>query len=432
MPKSRAIFLSLIILIFAGFAALFALPQKMTGWFPWRPYLFGLDIAGGTSLVYSADVSGIEPRLHLDAMEGLREVIERRVNIFGVSEPRVEVAKSGGEWRLLVELAGIKDVNEAIKMIGETPFLEFREEGESGNFIPTELTGKYLARAEFAFDQRTYEPIVELQFNSEGAKLFGDITKRNIGKRVAIVLLCPPDCVEDPASGKLTDRVLTAPVVREVIPSGRAQISGGFTVTEARELARRLNQGALPVPITLVSQQTIGAILGEEALAKSVVAGLIGFALVAAFMMAFYRGSGAVAVVALCVYASLTLAIFKLIPVTLTLAGIAGFILSVGMAVDANILIFERTKEELRKGRDMAVALKEGFSRAWPSIRDSNITTIISSIVLYTFATSMLKGFALTLMIGVVISMFSSITVTRWFLLSTVRRSAGWWFGIKV
>jgi protein-export membrane protein SecD len=431
MTKTRAIIISLAILIFAGTAAVFAYPQRVLEWFPWRPYSFGLDIAGGTSLIYIADVSDIDPALHSEAMDGLADVITRRVDIFGVLEPRIEVARSGEEWRLLVELAGIKDVREAIRMIGDTPFLEFREEIEANVFARTELTGRYLSRAEFGFDPQTREPVVNLQFNPEGARIFGEITERNVGERVAIVLLCPPDCEQDPVTGELVDRTLTAPVVREAIPGGTAQISGGFTVNEARELARRLNQGALPVPISLASQRTVGATLGEWALAQSANAGIIGFALVAIIMILLYRGAGIIAVLALIVYVVIILALFKLIPVTLTLAGIAGFILSIGMAVDANILIFERTKEELRRGRTMAVALREGFSRAWPSIRDSNITTIISAIVLYTFAPSLIKGFALTLIIGVLVSMFSAIVVTRLFLASAVRGSAIWWFGVK-
>ncbi len=258
-----------------------------------------------------------------------------------------------------------------------------------------------------------------LQFNQEGAKLFGEITSRNVGKPVAIFLDGGP---------------ISVPTVENAITDGRAQITGQFTFDEAKLLARRLNEGALPVPITLISQRSVGAILGEEALQNSVRAGAIGFLLVSLFMILYYRLSGVIAVAALLVYTAFVLAIFKLIPVTLTLAGIAGFVLSVGMAVDANILIFERTKEELRKGKALVASLADGFSRAWPSIRDSNITTIITSIVLYTFATSIIKGFALTLLIGVLVSMFSAIFVTRQFLRAFVpssERAARWWFGVK-
>lgn len=426
IARGRAILFSIYILLVAGAAAVFAYPERPLPWFPWKEYSLGLDIAGGTSLTYRADLSAVSGRDQAEAMEGLRDVVERRVNLFGVKEPRVEAARQGGEWRLLVELAGIKDINEAIRLIGDTPFLEFRRECTDAEraavpegmpcFMPTPLTGKYLKRAEMTFHPTTGEPIVSLTFDAEGAKLFADLTRENLNKLLPIYLDGAP---------------ISVPTVREIIPSGQAQITGEFTIEEARMLARRLNEGALPVPIELVSQRTVGATLGQGALAASVRAGIIGFLAVAAFMLLFYRGAGLCAIAALGVYAALVLAIFKIIPVTLTLAGIAGFLLSVGMAVDANILIFERTKEELRRGRPMAEALREGFSRAWPSIRDSNVTTVITSVVLYTFATSIIKGFALTLLIGVLISMFSAITVTRFFLVSAVRQSPRWWFGVK-
>lgn len=418
-----------VIIVLALAAGLFVFPRFS---FPSKPFRLGLDIAGGTALTYRADLANVEAGQRAEAMAGLKDVVERRINLFGVEEPRIEVAKTPEEWRLVVELAGIKDINEAIRRIGDTPVLEFREERtkedtdailarqKSGKdlladpqFKPTPLIGKYLDRAEVNFDS-TGKPVVSLSFNAEGSKLFSDLTSRNVGKRIAIYLLCPPDCVE----GSPPDRLLTAPVVREAIPSGKAQISGQFTLDEAKELARRLNEGALPVPITLIEQRTVGATLGQEALSKSIRAGILGFALVALFMIAYYRLYGFFAALALLIYSALVLAIFKIIPVTLTLPGIAGFILSIGMAVDANILIFERTKEELRQGKPRQVALAEGFGRAWPSIRDSNISTIITSIILYTFATSIVRGFALTLLIGVLVSMFSAIYVTRTFLLS--------------
>lgn len=426
MNRKRAILLSLVVLVAAVAAGLFAYPEQKAAWFPWRQYTLGLDIAGGTSLTYIADLSAVAPENRAEAMEGLKDVIERRADIHGVKEPRVEIARQAGEWRLLVDIAGIKDANEAIRMIGDTPFLEFRrectEEERQGIaadelcFVPTPLTGKYLERAELVFNEITREPMVLLAFDADGTNIFADLTRENLGRPLAIYLDGAP---------------ISIPVVQEVIPTGEAQITGQFTFHEARTLVRRLNEGALPVPIDLVSQRTIGATLGREALATGVRAGIIGLLAVAVFMMFFYRGAGACAALALCVYVLFALAIFKAIPVTLTLAGIAGFILSIGMAVDANILIFERTKEELRKGRQMQEALRNGFSRAWTSIRDANVTTIISAVILYTFATSIIRGFALTLLIGVLISMFSAVTVTRFFLASVVRESPRWWFGIR-
>jgi protein-export membrane protein SecD len=429
IERRKAVLLSIFIIILTAFGVFFATPKRISGpwldFLPWKEYSLGLDISGGTSLIYRADLSNVDPKSHSDAMEGLKDVIERRVNLFGVKEPRVEVARQSGEWRLIVELAGIKDINEAIKVIGSTPFLEFRREcteeerkdlpEDKPCFKPTGFTGKYLKRAEMVFHPTTGEPVVSITFNEEGAKIFAELTKENLNKLLAIYLDGAP---------------ISIPRVNEVIPSGEAQITGKFTIDEAKTLARRLNEGALPVPIELISQRTIGATLGEGALKASIKAGILGFILVVIFMILFYRGAGLAAVFALCVYTIVVLSIFKIIPVTLTLSGIAGFILSIGMAVDANILIFERTKEELRKGKNMMSALNDGFLRAWPSIRDSNVTTIITSIVLYTFATSIIKGFALTLLIGVLASMFSAITVTRLFLISILGRSTKWWFGI--
>ena len=427
----------------------------------WKiPFRLGLDLQGGTHLVYRADLSGLQGDPN-SSMSGLRDVIERRINLFGVAEPLVSVNKAGDDWRLIVELAGIKDINQAIKMIGETPFLEFREERsvserdenlkttlgeEMANkikdaicfnsqaltaylqsypfspdpcFIQTGLNGKYLKHSALDFDPTTYKPVVNLEFDDEGTKIFADITERNVGKFVAIYLDGAP---------------IEIPRVNEKIPSGRAQISGAFTTDQARLLVERLNAGALPVPINLISQRSVGASLGADSLVKSIKAGILGFLLVAIFMVVFYRLPGLFAVFALLIYVSVVLIIFKAIPVTLTLAGIAGFILSIGMAVDANILIFERIKEELRAGRRLATAVEEGFSRAWPSIRDSNISTIITCVALYTFAASIIKGFALTLLIGVIVSMFSAIFATRTFLkvfLGPKLENKHWLFGFK-
>jgi protein-export membrane protein SecD len=511
------------------------------------PFRLGLDLQGGSQLIYEADVASLPETEKSSALEGVREVIERRINIFGVSEPVVQVNKTmGGSYRIIAELAGIKDVQEAIKMIGETPLLEFKEkddgataptsnvdtkkltelnkaandqakkvlaqalkgddfvalakannpaqnigvgsdslmigaenDGDLGwitedvnpslvkpvkflakgqvyknlittdsayhivkleekrlrsdkktmeyhlrdisfkiytaadlvaastsngtdvNWKNTQLTGKYLKRATVNFNPNDGTPEVSLEFNDEGAKLFEEITGRNIGKQVAIFLDNYP---------------ISIPGVNEKITGGKASISGSFTAQEAKLLAQRLNTGALPVPISLVSQQTVGASLGQSSVDNSVRAGLIGLAVVALFMILFYRLPGLLSVFALIIYGFISLAIFKLWPVTMTLAGIAGFILSIGMAVDANILIFERLKEELRNGKELGKAIEDGFSRAWPSIRDSNLTTMIVCFVLIEFSTSVIKGFAVTLLLGVIISMFTAIFVTRNFL----------------
>ncbi len=384
------------------------------------PFKLGLDLRGGVHLIYKADVSAINPFEISNAMEGLRDVIERRINIFGVAEPLIQVEETGilkstenREQRLIVELPGVTNVNQAIKMIGETPFLEFRLENKNIEikedtslyeaFLSTDLTGRYLKKAVLNFDQTTSEPQVSLEFNDEGAKLFAKITKENIGTRLAIFLDGVP---------------ISTPVIREEIPSGRAQITGQFTPQEAKLLVQRLNSGALPVPISLVSQQSIGPTLGEKVLFKGIRAGIYGIIIVAVFLIFWYRIPGLIAVFALSIYVVLVLAIFKLIPVTITAAGIAGFILSVGMAVDANILIFERMKEERRSGKALNTSILEGFSRAWLSIRDSNVSSLITSVILYWIGTSMIKGFALTLMVGILISMFSAITITRTFLLA--------------
>ena len=380
-------------------------------------FRLGLDLLGGTHLVYQADLTQLGGQTSGEAMAGVRDVIERRVNLFGVEEPLVQIE---GQDRLVVELAGIKDVNQAIQLIGQTPFLEFREERpiaerdailaaqeknqrltEDPYFIPTGLTGKHLQSARVNFDATTYQPEVSLQLNAEGTELFAAITKRNLNKAVAIYLDGQP---------------ISIPTVQSEIPNGNAVISGRFSVQEVKDLVNRMNAGALPVPISLISQQTIGASLGYDSLQRSLQAGLYGLLLVAVFMIIYYRIPGLVAVFALLVYTVLVLTVYKLLPVTLTLAGIAGFILSLGIAVDANVLIFARLREELKAGKTLSQAVAEGFRRAWLSIRDSHVTTLLGALVLYIFTTSFVKGFALTLGIGVLASLFSSIIVTHAFL----------------
>lgn len=409
---------------------------------PSHPFRFGLDLAGGTHLVYGADVSSVPDGEEGDAMETLRDVIERRVNLFGVAESIVQVerpsifsAGEGEEYRLIVELPGVTDTDEAIAMIGETPVVEFRKELPNGEtelirtaiesirqdllagrtpvpnpilnkdpYASTGLTGRFLDRATLEFDGTTQEPVVSLVFNAEGAKLFEDITRENVGKTVAIYLDGAP---------------ISEPTVREAITGGKAVISGAFTREEAKLLVGRLNSGALPIDkLSLLSTETIGPSLGEDAKEAGVMAGAWGVALVALFLVLWYRLPGVLAVVALGIYSAIMLSLFKVIPVTLTAAGIAGFVLSIGLAVDANVLIFERMKEELRKGKAVRDAVKEGFSRAWFSIRDSNISSILSGVILFWFGTSLVEGFALTFMLGILVSMFSAITVTRPLLLA--------------
>ncbi|MDD5043274.1 MAG: protein translocase subunit SecD [Patescibacteria group bacterium] len=609
------------------------------------PFRLGLDLLGGTHLVYEADMANIPSAERSDAVAGARDVIERRVNAFGVSEPVIQTTKTGDSWRVVVELAGIKDVHKAIEMIGETPMLEFKEQNKdvreltaeeksqleknnkevkikaeevliqalgadeagfdklieektegtvlpmmvserlfspifeaakkaelnavynklvemtSGYYIikpidrieeekeveashilicykgasncPTELTkdealakinevksqvtpenfavlaktysndtgtsseggglgffgkgkmvppfeekvfamatgeisepvetdfgyhliyksderslveyqvkniflkkqteqdilgpqdpwkvtgltGVQLKKSMVQFDQNTGAAEVGLEFNDEGKKLFGEITERNVGEPVAIFL---------------DGEALSIPRVNEPIRDGKAVITGDFNIDEAKTLSRRLNAGALPVPIKLVSQQTVGATLGNQSVNDSLTAGLIGILLVMIFMIIYYRLPGFWSSLALIVYGAIVLALFKIIPVTLTLSGIAGFILSIGMAIDANVLIFERLKEELKSGKSLGSAIDDGFKRAWPSIRDSNVTTLISCVILATFTTSIVKGFAITLGVGVIVSMFSAITVSRIFLkLGSNRFSKNWWYGVK-
>jgi len=384
-------------------------------WSFYRPFKLGLDLSGGSRLTYDADVSKLNPGDVTDAMSSLREVIERRVNVFGVSEPIVQTESSAMSGtvnnRLVVELPGVTDVKEATKMIAATPQLEFQvlkpgvdaEKASSTDFIATGLTGRYLKKAQVSFSQNSLSPSISIEFNSEGAKLFGEITKANINRPIAILL---------------DNQIISAPNVREPITDGRAEISGQFSVAEAKELVRNLNLGALPVPISLSSTQIVGATLGNEAARKGIGAGLIGLMIVAIFMILWYRLPGLIAVISLSIYVMIMLAIFKMLPVTLTAAGIAGFILSIGIAVDANVLIFERLREELKNGKGLTEATKEGFSRAWTSIRDSNLSSIISAAILFWFGTSLIKGFALTLSLGIIVSMFTAITVTRTLLLA--------------
>lgn len=374
----------------------------------------GLDLKGGAHLVYQADTSSVPEKDRPAAIQSARENIERRINSLGVSEPVTQTAKVGDEYRLIVEMAGINDINQAITTIGQTAQLEFYEPktataSSQADFKASGLTGKDLKLAQVQFSssgQAGGQPVVSLEFNPEGTKKFADITARNIGRPVAIVL---------------DNNLITAPTVQNAITDGKAVISGNFTVTDAKNLVIQLNAGALPVPIKIVEQRNVGATLGNESIAKSIMAGVIGLVVIWLFMIVNYGIKGIIADVALSIYILISLAVIRLVPVTLTLAGIAGLVLSIGMAVDANILIFERIKEELRWGRPLRSALDLGFHRAWNSIRDSNISSLITAGILFWFGSGSVRGFALTLIIGILVSLFSSITVTRT-LLNTVYR----------
>ncbi|MES2986124.1 MAG: protein translocase subunit SecD [Patescibacteria group bacterium] len=404
---------ALILLVLGGLGAFYLNSTYKTS-----PFKLGLDLNGGIHLVYKADTSKLPATEVAGAMETLKNVIEARVNAFGVSEPVVQTEEStlGDEkvHKLVVELPGVKDTQNAIDLIGQTPVLEFAliEVGTSTTasstatttavLVPTELTGRYITTAQVEYDGQTGRPTVGIVFNKEGADIFAKLTKENIGEQLAILL---------------DGTVITAPTIQAEIVGGKAQITGQYSVKEANELARSLKYGALPVGIELIGTQTIGASLGSEALQASIKAGLYGFIIIALFLMLWYRGKGIIAALALIIYVIINLIVFKVGGIVLTSAGLAAFIISLGMAVDGNILIFERMKEEIKRGKTKAEALSIGFARAWPSIRDSNISSMITAIILYTFAASpLIKGFAVVFLIGVAVSMFTAITASRTFL----------------
>lgn len=393
----------------------------------------GLDLAGGTSLTYKTNMSEIDKDKRIEALNAAKTVIEKRINLFGVSEPLIQTAIGRNDYRIIVELPGV-NIQQAKSIIGTTAELSFWEKGatSSGAVVKsksdletlfatqsaypvsviqvlgtnprkTNLTGRDLSETSIGFNPNTGKPQVQLNFTSDGARKFADITKRNVNKIVAIVL---------------DDMVIEAPSVNEPILDGNAVITGAFTYDTAKVLSTQLNAGALPVPLIPLQQHSIDPTLGSSSLQKSLFAGFLGFLIIVIFMVVLYGKLGIAASLALTLYALLVLSIFKLSTltpygITLTLSGIAGFILSIGMAVDANILIFERMKEEARLGKSKDLALDLGFSRAWSSIRDSNISTLITSVILYQFGSGIVRGFALVLAIGVLVSMFSAIVVTR-------------------
>ena len=430
MKKSPRLLLWFIIIL-TILAVLINLPA--TGPFSFTKSLIfkqGLDLAGGTSLTFKADMKDISSDQKDKALDGVKTVIERRINFFGVSEPLVQTAVSRDDYRVIVELPGV-DINQAKNIIGTTAQLSFWESRASGSAAiaspsayplgvmeilgpdakKTNLSGRDLQDTGVTFDTSNGKPQVQLKFTSDGTKKFADITQRNVNKIVAIVL---------------DNEVIEAPRVNQAILTGDAVITGGFTTETANILSTQLNAGALPVPLIPLRQHGVDATLGSESLLKSLFAGGLGIVIIIIFMTVLYGRLGVIASIALILYTLFVLSIFKVssitpYAITLTLSGIAGFILSIGMAVDANILIFERMKEEKRLGRSWQQSLELGFTRAWTSIRDSNISSLITSFVLYQYGTGAVKGFALTLAIGVLISMFSAIIVTRTLLRLVIR-----------
>jgi preprotein translocase subunit SecD len=437
--KTSYIWLLVIILALFGFSlwAVIPLDSNRLGR---QGLTLGLDLKGGAYLVYEADLSKMDPSQTVDqVMTSVIGKIERRANSFGVKEP---IIQRQGENRILVQLPGEKNIDEAKKLIGQVALLEFKETVPDASGQPSrdaageitwktasgvgtdgkakDLTGKYLKpNAKVVLKPNTNEPEVSFEWNDEGAVLFEQITKRNLQKPLGIFL---------------DNQLLSYPTVQAVIKS--SGVITGVELKEAQNLAIQLNSGSLDVPLNVIQEQSVDATLGSDSLKKSVVAGAIGLALVMLFMILYYRMSGVVAVLALIIYGTMLLAIFKLVPVTLTLAGIAAAVVSIGMAVDANILIFERMKEEMRSGRTLGASVDAGFNRAWLAIRDSNVTTFIACIVLYwfgdTFGAFLVKGFALTLFLGVALSMFTAITVSRVFLMVSVGAiKNSWLYGVK-
>lgn len=471
MSNKQTIFYFILIIILAIFAGIFSYTapynqfvdvvnsklQTKIPHFNTPEYRLGLDLKGGVHLEYKADLAGIKETERAETMNGLRDLIERRVNMFGVGEPIVQVY---GADRLAVELPGVTSIDEAIEWIGETPLLEFHEEksaeeieminakrqeiskiaeenkGKSQEEInaiiqavpdwylllvspyqSTELTGRYLEKAGLEFNQTTGAPLVSLQFNSEGAKIFEDLTNRNIGKSIAIYL-DGVSIIDTTGDDKIDASDLYAPRVDEKISGGKAVISGIKDVQEAKTLVSRLNQGTLLVPLgNPIVQEKVGPTLGATTLDNAVRAGFWSLIFIALFLIIFYRFPGVLASLALLIYVALLFGLIKIIPITLTLAGIGGLILSLGIAVDANILIFSRMREELKNNKDLATAIHQGMLRAWPSIRDGHFATVVVALILYFLGTSFIKGFAFTLILGILLSLFSAVVVTHIFLL---------------
>jgi preprotein translocase subunit SecD len=430
--RSRNIYLLIFILALFGFALWSIVPLDRNV-FGREGLRLGLDLAGGSYLIYQADVSDIKPDNRDEIMEGVRGVIERRINALGVTEPIIQLQKQEGEYNIAIQLPGIADIEKAKEMVGLFAVLEFREQDEAGNWTPATgtvdgeeltLTSRYFKENTYVTISQTGETLLIFEWDETGQELSEQITTRLIGKQLAIYL------GDEPLRGE--EGLPIAPVVRETIRD-KGQIEG-LSLTDAQMLSRLLNAGRIDVPLgrwvegefepsVPLYERTVDATLGEDSIRKSLLAAGIGIVLLVIFMLVYYRLPGLVACLSLGIYGVVLLSIFKLwpvTPITLTLPGVAGFIVSLGMAVDANVLIFERMKEELRGGRSLGAAVEAGFNRAWTAIRDSNITTFIACIVLIwlggTLGALMVRGFAVTLLVGVALSMFTAIAVTRTFL----------------
>lgn len=410
------------------------------------PFRLGLDLSSGVRLTYTADTSNVSPADTSDALNVLRDVIEHRVNAFGVGEPVVQIQSSylSKENKMLVELPGLTDVNQALQLIGQTPTLEFVLERDASsterlailaakqkyqddvkagkspeispllfqdeNFQHIGLDGRHLSNSQLVFDPTTGQPQVSIQWDTEGKAMFASTTSNHVGKRLGILL---------------DGTMISAPTIQTAITDGKAVITGIGDRQQAKDLAARLKTGALPVPIHIASSEVIQPLLGQQALMAGIKASLYGFLLIVLLMILWYRVPGLFGVVSLITYAVIIMSIYKLFGVTLSAAGIAGFIISLGLAIDGNILIFERLKEELNAGKNLETALEEGFDRAWTSVRDSHFASIIVSVILYFVGTSVVQGFALTLFIGVVLSLFTNVFVTRVWLRWILPKSAG-------
>lgn len=387
----------LLIAILVGISSYFVYSKEL---------ILGLDLSGGSRLIFDADTTKIDTDKKETALTSLRNVVEKRVNFFGVSEPNVRISSFEGKNRIIVELPGINDPKEAVNLIGQTAqlnFVEVIDASPSAQIKETGVTGADIKASTIAFDPNTGKPVVSFEIKKESEEKFEDLTRSLIGKRMIILL---------------DSTVITDAVVQDVIIE-TGQISGNFTLEEAKEISSLLNSGALPVPIRLVGEETIGATLGMDSINKSIKAGIVGLVMVSLFMILNYKKNGVIATIALLIFGVITLALYKLIPVVLTLPGIAGFTLSIGMAVDSNILIFERLKEEI-KTKSLESALEVAFGRAWDSIRDANIATLVTAFILanpleweFLHVSGPVRGFAITLALGIAVSLFTGIFVTR-------------------